>query len=192
MKGGYQTGNQLTSPSLEMRRKNIRPAPAVDITTKMVAFAGVANLIDWNLAFVRQCPKLGLESFQVNRVRKSLIPLLISYFQDRPMSVKWRGVKSSPIRINGGGPQGATLGLLAYLSQTNNSADIVGEEDCFFLKFVDDLTILELDNLLNLGLCSVKIKQQMPHDMLQNNQFIPPTNLKSQSDLDQIYSLTDN
>ena len=140
---------------------------AVDINTKREAFAVVANLIDWNSAFVRQCPKLGVESFQKNGVRKSLIPLLISYFQDRHMSVKWRGVITSPIKINGGGPQGATLGLLEYLSQTNNSADCVGEEDRF--KFVDDLTILEIINLLTVGICSFNIKQQVPSDMLQNN-----------------------
>ena len=88
-------------------------------------FVVIANMIDWNSAFVRQCPKLGIESFQKNGVRNALIPLLVSYFQERHQSVKWRGFNSSPKLINGGGPQGATLGILEYLSQTNNSADCV-------------------------------------------------------------------
>ena len=62
------------------------------------------------------------------------------------MSVKWRGCRSVPKRIKGGGPQGATLGLLEYLSQSNERADCVDVADRF--KFVDDLSILEIINLL--------------------------------------------
>ena len=59
-----------------------------------------------------------------NGVRPSLIPVLVNYFQDRQMSVKWHGCQSVPRNIKGGGPQGATLGLLEYLSQSNNSAQL--------------------------------------------------------------------
>ena len=78
--------------------------------SKRKVFAVIANLIDWNNAFPRQCPKLGIESFIKNGVRPSLIPVLTNYFQNRRMSVKWQGVRSIPKKINGGGPQGATLG----------------------------------------------------------------------------------
>ena len=101
-----QFGNEKQTSIQHYLLKMIhRILTAVDINTKRKAFAVVANLIDWNSAFVRQCPKLGVESFKKNGVRKSLIPLLISYFQDRHMSVKWRGVITSPKKINGGGPQ---------------------------------------------------------------------------------------
>ena len=116
--------------------------------------------------------------------------MLISYFQDRHISVKWRGFITPPIKVNGGGPQGATLGLLEYLPQTNNSADCVGQDERF--KFVDDLTILEIINLLTVGLSSYNTKHQVPSDMLQNNQFIPPQNLKSQAYLNEIHSWTEN
>ena len=56
---------------------------ALDNNSRKEIFAVVANMIDWNNAFVRQCPKLGIESFQRNGVRHSIIPLLTSYFQDR-------------------------------------------------------------------------------------------------------------
>ena len=95
-------------------------------------------MIDWNNAFPRQCPKLGVESFLKNGVRPSLIPLLTNYFQNRKMSVKWHGQRSVPRILKGGGPQGATLGLIEYLSQSNNSADVVDVKDRF--KFVDDLS----------------------------------------------------
>ena len=151
-------------------------------------FAVVANLIDWNNAFPRQCPKLGVESFMANGVRPSLIPVLVSYFQDRQMSVKWHGSRSVPKPINGGGPQGATLGILEYLAQSNNSADCVNEVDRF--KFIDDLTILEIVNLLTVGLSSFNIKQQVPVDIPLHNQYIPSENLQSQVWLNQINDWT--
>ena len=46
--------------------------------------------------------------------------------------------------IKGGGPHGATLGLLEYLSQSYNSADMVNEADRY--KFVDDLTVLNFES----------------------------------------------
>ena len=113
-------------------------------------FAVIAYMIDWNSAFMRQCPTLGIKSFQKNGVRNALIPVLVSYFQERQQSIKWRGFNSSPRTVNGGGPQGATLGILEYLSQSNNSADCVGPNKCF--KFVDDMTVLETINLLTVGI----------------------------------------
>jgi hypothetical protein len=97
---------------------------AHDTNSKQETYAVVASLIDWNSAFPRQSPKLGVQSFIKNGVRASLVPLLVNYFQDRQMSVTWHGCSSVPRKINVGGPQGATLGILEYLSQSNNSAMI--------------------------------------------------------------------
>ena len=162
----------------------------LDTNSKRETFAVVANLIDWNSAFPRQCPKLGVESFLKNGVRPSMIPLLVNYFQDRQMSVVWHGCQSVPRKINGGGPQGATLGILEYLSQSNNNSDCVSEENRF--KFVDDLTILEIVNILTIGLACFNIKNQVPSDILENNQIIPSSNLKSQQFLDEINLWTKN
>jgi hypothetical protein len=132
---------------------------------------------------------LGVKSFLENGVRPSLIPVLINYFEDRKMSVKWHGCRSISKNIKGGGPQGATLGLLEYLSQSNNSADCVQVKDRF--KFVDDLSILEIVNLLTVGITSFNIKQQIPTDIPTHNQFVPPKNLKSQGWLDEINDWTE-
>ena len=163
---------------------------ALDTNSKRETFAVVANLIDWNSAFPRQCPKLGVDSFIKNGVRPSMIPLLVNYFQDRQMSVVWHGCQSVPRRIKGGGPQGATFGILEYLSQSNNNSDCVNEEDRF--KFVDDLTILEIVNLITIGIASFNIKAQVPSDILDNNQIIPSSNLRSQHFLDEINLWTKN
>ena len=163
---------------------------ALDNNSRKETFAVIANLIDWNNAFPRQCPKLGIESFMKNGVRPALIPVLVNYFQNREMTVKWHGCRSLPRKVNGGGPQGATLGLLEYLSQSNNSADIVSDSDRF--KFIDDLSILEIVNLLTVGITSFNLKQQVPVDIPTHNQFIPSDNLKSQAWLNEINDWTIN
>ena len=167
-----------------------RSLSTLDNNSKGDVFAVVVNLIDWNNAFPRQCPKLGIESFIQNGVRPSLIPVLVKYFQARKMSVKWHGCRSDPKDIKGGGPQGATLGLLEYMSQSNHSADCVDIKDRF--KFVDDLSILEIVNLVTVGISSLNIKNSVPSDLPSHNQFIPATNLKSQEWLNEIDQWTEN
>ena len=136
---------------------------ALDNNEKREKFAVIANFIDWNNAFPRQCPKLGIESFIRNGVRPSLIPMLINYFQNREMTVKWHGCKSISRKINGGGPQGATIGILEYLSQSNDNA----YNDRF--KFEDDLTALEIVDILAVGLTSYNFKQHVPSDIPVHN-----------------------
>ena len=150
----------------------------------------LGTLVDWKAAFPRQDHTLGVKSFIRNGVRPALIPVLVNYFQDRKMSVKWHGCRSVPIAIHGGGPQGATLGILEYLSQSNNNADLVKVSDRF--KFVDDLTVLEIIDLLTVGITCYNIKAHVPSDIPVHNQYIPPANLKSQQYLEQISEWTAN
>ena len=160
----------------------------LDNNSRRQTFAVIANLIDWKDAFPRQCPKLGIESFIQNGVRPALIPVLVNYFQDRQMSVKWHGCRSVPRKIHGGGPQGATLGILEYLSQSNNNADLVSDLDRY--KFVDDLSVLEIIDLLTVGITSYNLKHHIPSDLPVHNQFIPAQNLESQTWLDGINEWT--
>ena len=186
-----QFGNQKgTSTQHYLITMLHRILTAVDNNSRKDVFAVVANMVDWNNAFPRQCPTLGIESFLKCGVRPSLIPLLINYFQDRQMSVKWHGCRSSPRVVKGGGPQGATLGILEYLAQSNDNSNCVNEEDRF--KFIDDLTILEIVNLLTIGLTSYNMKQHVPADIPQHGQFIPPQNLESQKWLEKINQWTIN
>ena len=167
-----------------------RVLTTLDTSSKGDKNAVLATLIDWENAFPRQCHTLGVKSFIENGVRPSLIPLLISYFKDRRMSVKWHGKRSAPKIIKGGGPQGATLGLLEYSSQSNHNADCVSLEDRF--KFVDDLSVLETINLLAVGLASHNVRLQVPSDVPEDNSIIPAHNLKSQKWLEEIEKWTTN
>ena len=59
-------------------------------------------------------------------------------------------------------------------------------------KFVDDLSILEIVNLLTVGITSFNIRQEVASDIPTHNQFIPAHNLKSQDWLDEIDRWTEN
>ena len=64
-------------------------AHGLDKNNKEEANAVLLQLVDWSQAFDRQCPELAVKSFIENGVRKSLIPVLVNYFQNRKMIVKW-------------------------------------------------------------------------------------------------------
>ena len=104
------------------------------------------------------------------------------------MYVKWHGEVSSFRALPGGGPAGATIGILEYISQSSNSADMVDPDLRF--KFIDDLSVLEVISLLSAGLTSVNIRNQVPNDIPIHNQFLPSTNLKTQQYLYDIASWT--
>ena len=125
--------------------------------------------------------KLGIESFMRNGVRRSLIPLLTSYFQNQRMSVKWNGVFSDFKTLNGGGPQGALWGILEYLSISNNNTNYISRNEKF--KFIEDLSILEKINLLSIGLSSYNFQLHVASDIIQDGYFIDSTNLETQEHL---------
>ena len=141
-------------------------------------FAVFCTMVDWEKAFDRQCPVLGVKSFIQNGVRRELIPMLISYFQNRRMIVKWKGTESSERILNGGGPQGALWGILEYLSQSNSNTDYISNNRKF--KFIDDLSILEIINLISIGLSSYNVKHHVPSDVPANGYYLEPENMKTQ------------
>ena len=65
---------------------------SLDGTSKGENNAVIVTLYDWSKAFDRIDATLAVKLFQENGVRGSLIPLLISFFEDREMIVKWHNV----------------------------------------------------------------------------------------------------
>ena len=151
--------------------------------------AVLATLVDWKKAFPMQCPTLGVKSFIKNGVRASLIPIIASFFEGRHMKVKWRGKLSTLRYLPGSGPQGSTFGVLEYLSQSNNNAENVPVDDRY--KFMDDLTMLEIINLLDVGLASHNIRAQIPSNIPQHNQLIRSEHLKTTEYIKTINNWTD-
>ena len=97
----------------------------LDSNSQSESFAVIMSMIDWSQAFDRQSHKLGINSFIENGVRPSLIPVLLSYFQDRSMKVKWNKELSTSRDLPGGGPQGGSLGILEYKSQLDDNTDFL-------------------------------------------------------------------
>ena len=160
-----------------------------DKSSKGESVAVLATMIDWAKAFPKLDHTLGVKSFIRNGVRASLIPILASFFERRSMRVAWRGKLSSERPLPGSGPQGSSWGILEYLSQSNNSADCVPEADR--AKFMDDLTILEVITLANVGLASHNIRNNIPNNIASHNQFIPSEHLKTQKYLREIDNWTE-
>ena len=104
------------------------------------------------------------------------------------MKVKWHSKLSSTKDLPGGGPQGSTFGIWEYLSQSNDNADCVSESERF--KFVDDLSFLEIINLLSVGLATYNVRAHIPSDIPVHNQIILAKNLKSQENLNVINEWT--
>ena len=88
----------------------------------------------------------------------------------------------------GGGPQGATFGVLEYLAQSNDNAEMVKPEDRY--KFVDDLTALEIINLLCIQITSYDFYSHVPSDIPVHNGYIDKKKLKSQENLSLINQWT--
>ena len=165
-----------------------RTLKALDNSASGEAKAVIATLVHWKQAFPRQCPRLGLEALTKIGIRPALIPVLLNYFQNRRMKVKWKGIYSTERELNGGGPQGALFGNYEYLAQSNDNADMVSPEDR--LRFVDDLSIIEVINLLRLKVASYDIVSHVPSDIPVHNGFIRRTQLESQRNLSLINNWT--
>ena len=78
----------------------------MDRNSEWDAFAIIVSMVDWSQTFDRQSHNLGIQFFIENDVRSSLIPILISFFKDTNMKVKWNKTTSTTHTLNGGGPQG--------------------------------------------------------------------------------------
>ena len=91
------------------------------------------------------------------------------------MVVKWNGVIISMRSLNGVRPQGSTLGLLEYLSQTNRNTDFLDLKKNF--KFINDLSFVEIINLLLKGISSYNFKSHVASNIGVHGQYIPAENL---------------
>jgi hypothetical protein len=161
----------------------------LDNNSKGEVFANCVTLFDYKQAFSRQCHKLGVSSFLRNGVRPSLIPLLVNYFQGRRCQIKWRGHLSTERLLPGSGAQGSIIGNLEYLSQTNNNADHIPSEDRW--KWVDDLTAIEVINMINIGLSSYNFKQHVASDIPVHGQYVDPQNLQTQKHISTLDAWSD-
>ena len=71
------------------------------------------------------------------------------------------------------------------MSQTNHYTDFVDPDDKF--KFIDDLSILKILNMISQGLSSFNFKSHVASDVnIEHNQMFPQSNFQSQGYLEKI------
>ena len=124
--------------------------------------AVLACYVDFQKAFNRQNHFILIKKLSDLNVPGWLLKIIISFLQDRSMSVRFKGYQSSVKSLPGGSPQGTLLALLLFLvmindtgfeGQTSNVSDIITSmkkiraANHIHLKFVDDLTLAGLVNL---------------------------------------------
>ena len=100
------------------------------------------------------------------------------------MKVRWKGCYSSVRSMNGGGAQGSTPGIFGISISEQSCGQFLSTEDRY--KFIDDLSILEIINLVNIGLISYNFQLHVSDEIRVGNQFLPPMNIRSQENLDEI------
>ena len=79
---------------------------------------------------------------------------------------------------------------MEYLAQSNDNTDFVEKSKMF--KFLDDLSILEIVNIMSIGIASYDFKMHVASDIPTNGYIIPNANLRSQEYLDKICKWTSN
>ena len=104
--------------------------------------------------------------------------------------MKWNKTLSSEKQMVAGGPQGSTAGILQFLSTSNNCADIISEDLKY--RYIDDLSALELVNLLTIGIQSHNIRQQVPNNVPTHNQIISNDKLETQKHVNEIANWSKN
>ena len=95
------------------------------------------------------------------------------------MDVKWKVILSKMCHLPGRGPQGGTLGIEEYPSQNNDNVEF--QPDDKKIKFIDDLSILEIINLLSIGFSSYDYNSHAPSDIGTDNFYLKPQNTKVQA-----------
>ena len=150
--------------------------------------AVIAASVDWAAAFDRQDPTLAIKKFIELGVRPNLIPLLISYLNDRKMKVRFNGAESNTLSLIGGGPQGSLIGQIMYLVQSNDNADCVAPDDRF--KYIDDLSIVQIVILAGL-LKTYNFLEHVASDIGIDQLYLPASSYPTQQHLDSISSWTD-
>ena len=125
----------------------------------------LAIFVDWKFAHSRQNHTLGIESFITNKVRPAIIPLLPNYFQNRKEQnrMKHNGVISEISHQPGSEAQGASLENQEFINQTNENVQRVPTEKIF--KYLNDLTTLDIINLLIVRLLGYISNSNLPFDV---------------------------
>ena len=81
------------------------------------------------------------------------------------------------------------FGFEEYLSQSNGNTDFLNDDEKY--KFIDDVSILEILNLISFGLSSYNFHNHVASDIGIEHSYLDPHNIKSQEYLNKVSDWTD-
>ena len=109
---------------------------------------------------------------------------MISFTRDRKYFDNVNETNSVIRNVNIVVPQGSTFGVLQFDVNSNDNADHIPLDMRY--KFVDDLSTLELLNLLLAGLASYNFRAHVASDVGVDQKILPPQNHLGQENLNKI------
>ncbi len=104
---------------------------------------GTVVLTDFSKAFDLISHTLLIEKIVNIGVRRTIVPWICDFLNNRQQCVKYNDTLSEYVFINGGVPQGTKLGPLSFQILINDAASDANTE---YWKYVDDLTFAENRN----------------------------------------------
>ena len=129
----------------------------------------IRSSADWKSAFDRTDPTKTIQKCVRMGIRPSLIPIIIEFWSDRKMSVKFNQKESKIFTLIGGGPQGSQAGQASYIISSDDNAYHITEEDRY--KYCDDLSLLELVVLADI-LIEYEFTQHVASDVNIGQRFL--------------------
>ena len=75
-----------------------------------------------------------------------------------------------------------------YTSQSNDIETFANDDDKY--KFIDDLSLIKIINLIIQGLANFNCRMNLPSDITRGNNFLPPQNSNSQHYMNDLSSWT--
>ena len=169
--------------------------------------AVIAALVDFEKAFNRQNHHILITKLHDMGAPGWLLGIVKGFLEERTLRVKYKGVKSDPKNMPGGGPQGTILGLFLFLVMINDvgfpaenremgiritkAINKRKEIETKHWKYVDDLTIAEAVDL------KTKLKNDDENTLdlpltyhNRTKHLLPAENSKVQQQLDEIVKYT--
>ena len=145
---GYLTANKLYDPLQSAYRKQCSTETALvkvknDIMVHLDQGSRVALLLlDMSAAFDTLDHTTLLNRFNKEfGIRGKPLNWFESYFSERTQSVVIRGVKSEPVPLSQGVPQGSVIGPKAYTMYTKSLGDIIEHHGLQYHIYADNIQI---------------------------------------------------
>ena len=100
------------------------------------------------------------------------------------MVVHWNNATSDSFDLPGSTAQGSTYGCLEFIAISNDNTHFAKPEEAY--KFMDDLSLLTVVNLVGTGLATYNLKNHVPSHIPTHNQIIHSDHLQAQHYLHQV------